>query len=152
MSFVFARFPHSSACSEQNYDVAADLYTKSIELNPDEPIFYSNRSACYLKKELFGLALLDADKALQLKPSFTKAHFRRASAHLALGKYKLALGDYDKVRRACPNDKDVQKKYDEVNKIVKRIAFEKAIAVDEPKSIALSINLDSYSKRRGTVT
>ncbi|CAD5210519.1 unnamed protein product [Bursaphelenchus xylophilus] len=129
---------------EQKYDKAVELYSRAIELDPTDPIFYSNRSFAYIKKELFGLALADADKALELKPSFVKAYFRRASANLALGKYKKALTDYDTVRKACPNDKDVQKKYEEVNKIVKRIAFEKAIAVDEPKSIAESIHLEAY--------
>jgi serine/threonine-protein phosphatase 5 len=56
----------------------------------------------------------------------------------------LALTDYDRVRKFRPNDPDVQKKYDEVNKIVKRIAFEKAIACDEPKSIGESIDINSY--------
>lgn len=47
-----------------------------------------------------------------------------------------------------PSDKDAKEKYTECNKIVKKLAFEKAIAVDEcKKSIADSINLDAMSKR-----
>ena len=46
-----------------------------------------------------------------------------------------------------PNDKDAKSKYTECNKIVKRLAFERAIAVeDTQKSVADSINLDSMSK------
>jgi serine/threonine-protein phosphatase 5 len=78
----------------------------------------------YFKKELFGLALEDANSALKIDPSFVKAYFRRASAHLALGKYKLALNDYSRVKNARPLDKDVEAKFNEVQKIVKRIAFE----------------------------
>lgn len=37
-------------------------------------------------------------------------------------------------------------KYSECNKIVKKIAFEKAIAVDDNKNIADTINLDAMSK------
>jgi serine/threonine-protein phosphatase 5 len=99
----------------------------------------------YFKKELFGLALADADSALKLNPAFVKAYFRRASANLALGKYKLALGDYERVLKFRPSDKDVQEKYKEVGKIVKRIAFERAIAVDDPKSIAESIDINFYN-------
>ncbi|KAI6225969.1 Protein-serine/threonine phosphatase [Aphelenchoides besseyi] len=129
---------------EENYDVAIELYSKCIEYDPEEPVYFGNRSICYLKKELFGLSLDDANTALKLNPSFVKAYFRRASANLALGKYKLALADYDRVRKARPNDKDVQLKYDEVQKIVKRIAFERAIASEAPKSISVSVDLNSY--------
>lgn len=81
---------------------------------------------------------------MKVNPSFVKAYFRRATANLALGKYKLALGDYDRVLKFRPSDADVQKKHAEVKKIVNRIAFEKAIAVDDPKSIGESIDLETY--------
>jgi serine/threonine-protein phosphatase 5 len=126
------------------YDVAIELYTKCIELDPKNPIYFGNRSMSYLKKEMFGLALEDANTALSVDPAFVKAYFRRASANLALGKYKLALTDYNNVLKYRPNDTQVKEKYAEVNKIVKRIAFEKAIAVDSPKSVGESIDLNSY--------
>lgn len=65
---------------------------------------------------------------------------------MALGKYSSALADYEYVRKACPNDKDALMKYEECKKIVNRIRFEKAIAVDESaKSIANQIDIDSIS-------
>lgn len=49
--------------------------------------------------------------------------------------------------KVSPNDKDARLKYTECSKIVRKIAFEKAIAVDETKkNIADSINLDAMSK------
>ena len=46
--------------------------------------------------------------------------------------------------KAKPGDKDAQAKYNECNKIVRRLAFEKAIAVDDGKKcIADQINLES---------
>lgn len=46
-----------------------------------------------------------------------------------------------------PNDKDAKSKYTECNKIVKKLAFEKAISVeDTKKNIASMINLDAMSK------
>jgi serine/threonine-protein phosphatase 5 len=51
------------------------------------------------------------------------------------------------VSRTHPNDKDARAKYTECNKIVKRIAFEKAISVDDAKkSVVDQINLDAMSK------
>lgn len=45
------------------------------------------------------------------------------------------------MRKAKPSDKDAQKKFDECQKIVKRIAFEKAISCDENKSVAETIDI-----------
>ena len=46
-----------------------------------------------------------------------------------------------------PNDKDAKLKWTECNKIVKKMAFEKAIAVDDcKKSIADTLNIDVIGK------
>ncbi len=45
--------------------------------------------------------------------------------------------------KAKPRDPDAKKKFDECQKIVRRIAFEKAIAVDhDQKSVVESIDID----------
>ncbi len=84
---------------------------------------------------------------------------------MALGKYPSALSDYEyvskdflfwkiglvyyelkQVRKVCPNDKDATMKYEECKKIVTRIRFEKAIAVDESaKSVVSQIDLSTMS-------
>ena len=79
---------------------------------------------------------------------------------MALGKYTLALSDYEyvsctcwhrrwsplnrivQVKKVCPNDKDATVKYEECKKIVTQIRFQKAIAVDESsKSVANQIEI-----------
>lgn len=47
--------------------------------------------------ELLGIALSDAKKALELEPRYIKGFYRKATCNLALGKYKLALKDYEYV-------------------------------------------------------
>ena len=70
--------------------------------------------------------------------------FRRAAAHMALGKYKLALRDYERVCKVRPNDKDAKLKFTECRKIVQQIAFNKAISVEEKAaSTAESIDVES---------
>lgn len=59
--------------------------------------FFSNRSMAYLKKELYGLALADANKSIELDSTYVKGYFRRASASMALAKFKFALKDYETV-------------------------------------------------------
>lgn len=57
------------------------------------------------------------------------------------------ISDFFQVTKVKPTDPDAKAKYNECNKIVKKIAFEKAISVDDTKkNIADTINLDAMSK------
>jgi serine/threonine-protein phosphatase 5 len=86
-----------------------------------------------LRQESFGYALNDAVSSLKSDPGYLKAYYRRAAAHMSLGKFKLALSDFELVSKRRPNDADAKKKFTECNKIVKKMAFERAIAVDRPE-------------------
>lgn len=57
------------------------------------------------------------------------------------------------VSKARPNDKDAMSKFTECNKIVKRLAFEKAISCDvTDKTLAeLHTELEFISKRRSYI-
>ncbi|CAD6231833.1 GSCOCG00001609001-RA-CDS [Cotesia congregata] len=130
----------------QSYDEAIENYTKAIELNPYMASYYGNRSFAYLKTECFGYALNDASKAIELDKNYVKGYWRRAAAYMSLSKFKLALKDFETVTKARPHDQDAKLKYTECFKIVKKLAFEKAISIDDnKKNIADSINLDSMA-------
>ena len=58
--------------SDGKYDEALSLYTKAIDLNPQVPAYYGNRSFCYIKTEYFGSALEDANKAIDLDKKYIK--------------------------------------------------------------------------------
>ena len=66
---------------------------------------------------------------------------------MAVGKFKQALKDFEAVVKARPNDKDAKAKYTECNKVVRQIAFEKAIAVESSrKNPSQTIDLDTIGK------
>ena len=66
---------------------------------------------------------------------------------MALGKFKLALKDFEAVKRAKPRDPDALSKYNACNKIVTQQAFERAIEVESSKkNIAESIDLSTMGK------
>lgn len=144
------------------------MYTKAIEITPDNAIFYANRSLAHLRQESFGYALQDGIAAVKADPNYLKGYYRRAAAHMSLGKFKQALSDFEyvwkynsnlsliyiiifiviKVSKCRPNDKDAKLKYTECNKIVKMRAFERAIAVDKPEKTLAEMfqELENISK------
>ncbi len=54
-------------------------------MDPREVALYSNRAACYLQMKEPLKAIKDCQKALEINPTFIKAHKRMFNAYLALG-------------------------------------------------------------------
>ena len=79
---------------EKKYKEALDCYSKAIELDPNNPILYSNRSAMYLNLTEYDQAIADADKAISLKPEYGKAYLRKGNALEKQQKIKEALETY----------------------------------------------------------
>ena len=115
------------AIIEKHFEEAIRYYTKAIELNPTVAVYYGNRSFTHMKMESYGFALSDANKALELDKTYVKVntspserervcvfvfffqgYYRRASANMALGKFKLALRDFETVKKSRPRDPDAQ--------------------------------------------
>ena len=79
---------------EKNYKEALECYSKAIEIDPNDPILYSNRSAMHLNLSEFDQALTDAEKAISLKPDYAKAYLRKGKALEGQDKLKEALETY----------------------------------------------------------
>ncbi|KAI8881829.1 TPR-like protein [Backusella circina FSU 941] len=65
--------------SGKSYEEAAELYTKALLFKAD-PIFYSNRAACYANLGFNDRVIEDCNEALALDPVYVKALNRRAHA------------------------------------------------------------------------
>jgi len=63
---------------------AAAAYTKAIKAEPDNHVYYSNRSQAFLKLSKVAKAVEDADKCIDLAPDFVKGYHRKAAALAAL--------------------------------------------------------------------
>jgi len=126
------------------YDKAVEKYTIAIEKNPFVATYYGNRSICNFRLECFGLALSDANRSIELDKKYVKGYYRRASANMALGKFKQSLKDYEAVCKVCPNDRDARAKYTQCKKIVQEQAFARAIAVEsKTKSVCDDLHLEA---------
>jgi len=131
----------------ESYEEAVDLYTLAIEQCPTNHIYYANRSCAHLRMESFGYALTDASKAVELDKTYVKGYYRRAAALMGVGKWKQALRDFESVMKAKPRDQDAREKFTKCRAIVRRLAFERAIAVDDAvqANVADSIDLESMT-------
>lgn len=77
---------------EKKFDDAIKYYNLALELKKD-PVFYSNRSACYVSMGQLEKVVEDTTAALKLKPDYSKCLLRRASANESLGNYADAMFD-----------------------------------------------------------
>ena len=48
-------------------------YSKAIELDPNNAVYYANRAAAHIRLENFGLALTDGTQAIEINPQYVKA-------------------------------------------------------------------------------
>ncbi|KAK3823194.1 MAG: Metallo-dependent phosphatase-like protein [Benniella sp.] len=148
--------------ANKKYEEAVEKYTEAIELNPNVAAYYANRAFAHTKLEAYGAAILDGDKAVEIDPKYAKGYYRRGVGKYALARHKEAAKDFQIVVRLAPNDKDAKLKLDECQKIVARLAFEKAIASNDvvkrvsdtidPKSIMVEDSYDGVRMDDGQVT
>ncbi|OCT98207.1 hypothetical protein XELAEV_18010438mg [Xenopus laevis] len=67
---------HSNeACKNGDFQLAIDLYTETLQVDPQNCILYSNRSAAFLKIQQYEKSLDDAIKARLLNPKWPKVGF-----------------------------------------------------------------------------
>ncbi|KAJ1550261.1 Serine/threonine-protein phosphatase 5, partial [Nowakowskiella sp. JEL0078] len=116
----------------KHYEAAIDSYTIAISHNPYMAAYYANRAFAYIKTELYGAAIRDADSSIKLDATYTKGYYRRAVANMGLGKLNDAVKDFRAVVKVTPKDEDAKRKLSECEKEIKRIKFENAIAFEDP--------------------
>lgn len=79
-----------------NIKKAIKFYTEALELDPDNHIIYSNRSAAHMKNDSKSEALRDAEKCVKLNPEFSKGYNRLGVAQQSLRRYNDAIDTFKK--------------------------------------------------------
>lgn len=77
----------NKALHEHHFEKATELYSQAIDLHPTA-ILYANRAMAAIRMENYGIAIQDAEAAIDLDPNYLKAFYRRGSANYALGKVR----------------------------------------------------------------
>ncbi|CCH60351.1 hypothetical protein TBLA_0C05530 [Henningerozyma blattae CBS 6284] len=82
----------NSLFKADKFEEAIKYYNWAIELK-ENPIFYSNLSACYVSLNKLEEIIKYCNKALELKPDYSKVLLRRANANEKLENYADAMFD-----------------------------------------------------------
>lgn len=127
----------------QKYDNAIESYTKAIELDNTNAVFYSNRAQVHIKLENYGSAIADCNEALKVDPNMMKAYYRKGVSLMAILNYKEAQQNFKTILAKLPNDKLTLENYKQCVNYLKRQAFERAIAGEDKELLINGIDYDS---------
>ncbi|KAI1973463.1 TOM (translocase of outer membrane) complex component [Ophidiomyces ophidiicola] len=120
----------NKAFGSKDYNKAIELYGKAILCKPD-PVFYSNRAACYNALSEWDKVVEDTTAAIAMDDEYVKAMNRRANAYEKLEKYSDALLDYTAscIIDGFANETSKQA----VERLLKKLAAQKASFIMEKK-------------------
>jgi len=74
-----------------NYAKAIECYTYATEMDPKNPVYFTNRSMCYFKMGEYQKSLRDALKSISLDSNWVKGYYRAGMAEIQLGMLKEAV-------------------------------------------------------------
>lgn len=103
---------------QQQYPEAIKHYTEALRRNPKDARVYSNRAACYTKLGALPEGLKDANKCIELDPSFAKGYSRKGAVQFFMKEYDKALETYQEGLR---HDETNQELLEGVRRCVEQI-------------------------------
>ncbi|XP_041991501.1 hsp70-Hsp90 organizing protein 3-like [Salvia splendens] len=92
---------------EQKYPEAVKHYTEALKRNPNDPKAYSNRAASYTKLGAMPEGLKDAEKCIELDPTFSKGYTRKGAIQFFMKEYDKALETYQEGLKHDPNNQEL---------------------------------------------
>ena len=104
-----------------------EYYSKAIELDDTQSIYFSNRAFSRLRLDNFLTAQEDCDKAIALDPKNIKAIHRRGLSYVGLLEFFKARKDLRVVLQVKPNEQSALKALEVCEKFIREEKFRKAI-------------------------
>jgi small glutamine-rich tetratricopeptide repeat-containing protein alpha len=98
----------NEAIAAKKPEEAVRYYSRAIELDPTNAVYYSNRAAAYSMISEHFKALDDAKESIALNPSYSKAHNRLGKAYLAIGEPEAAAKAFERALELEPNDATIK--------------------------------------------
>ncbi|OMJ17475.1 Small glutamine-rich tetratricopeptide repeat-containing protein 2 [Smittium culicis] len=94
--------------SSKDYSDAIEEYSKAIDIDSTNAIYYANRSAAECQLGNMENALNDAQMAIDIDPTYSKAYSRLGHAHYGLGEFSEAADAYRNALKYDPNNQSTK--------------------------------------------
>jgi len=123
---------------QERYEDALKNYTKAIQLDCKNPVYFCNRAAAYSKLNNHVFALEDCQRAIEIDPTYSKAYGRMGLAYASLNDHAKAKQFYEKAIELDPHNESFRNNL--------RIAEEKARELQRENplgSLLNNMNIDS---------
>lgn len=92
----------------EQYEGAIEKYTRAIELDSSNQVFYCNRAAAHSKMNNHYAAVEDCQRAIDMDPKYGKAYGRMGLAYSSIDKHKEALECFKKAIEIEPDNESYQ--------------------------------------------
>ncbi|XP_013917156.1 PREDICTED: small glutamine-rich tetratricopeptide repeat-containing protein beta-like [Thamnophis sirtalis] len=134
---------------EDNYAAAVDCYTRAIELDPNNAVYYCNRAAAQSKLNNHSEAIKDCERAIAIDPKYSKAYGRMGLALTSMNKYREAINSYQKALDLDPENDSYksnlkiaeQKSRDMSSPTGTGLSFDMASLINNPAFISMAASL-----------
>lgn len=100
----------------KDYGKSIESYTQAIEINDTNAVYFSNRAAAYIQNQQYDLAIVDAEKATIIDPSYSKAWSRLGHSHYLLENLDEALDAYNKALEFEPSNSNFKSVVDDIKR------------------------------------
>jgi len=110
----------NAAFQKGNNAEAVKCYSKAIEIDPNNHVYFTNRATAYAAMQEWEKALPDADKAVTLKNDWVKGWFRKGQALVGLKRYDDAVDAYKRAVELDPKNEDVTSRLKEAENLKKQ--------------------------------
>ncbi|KAL4878292.1 hypothetical protein BJY04DRAFT_196209 [Aspergillus karnatakaensis] len=108
----------NKAFSAKDYPTAIEKFTQAIELDASNHVLFSNRSAVYAAQGKYEEALTDAEKAVEIKPDWSKGHQRKGAAYRGLGDLLSAHDAYEEAIKIEPTNEQAKNGFNAVKRAI----------------------------------
>ncbi|KAL0269839.1 UNVERIFIED_CONTAM: hypothetical protein PYX00_007438 [Menopon gallinae] len=130
----------------ENFQEALSCYTKAIQLDPHNPVYYCNRAAAHSRLNNHQATIEDCKAALKIEPTYSKAYGRLGLAYSSLGMFKEAKASYEKALELEPgnqtyvnnlelNEENLKKSMNRGNRVPDLEGFNMGALLENPSLI-----------------
>ncbi|XP_048875505.1 small glutamine-rich tetratricopeptide repeat-containing protein beta isoform X1 [Brienomyrus brachyistius] len=134
---------------EENYASAVECYSKAIDLDLRNAVYYCNRAAAHSKLGNYTEATVDCERAIRIDPAYSKAYGRMGLALTAKHKYPEAIGYFKKALMLDPENDTYksnlkiaeQKQKEASSPTATGLGFDMASLINNPAFISMAASV-----------